>query len=258
MTPNGTPVLQIRNLHKSFGHVEVLKGVNLDVKRGERLTILGRSGSGKTTLLRCINWLEVPTRGSILIEGSRIGYSEHRGKRHAQSEAQLSAVRRKTAMVFQQFNLFPHRTALENVIEGPIHVLKRPRDEAVALGYELLDRVGLRAHADKYPAMLSGGQQQRVGIARAVAMKPSVILFDEPTSALDPELVGEVLGAIRDLASTGVTMIIVTHEISFARQVSDSVVFMHLGVIAEQGPPEVVLGAPSSELTRDFLRHVDS
>ncbi|MBL8587514.1 MAG: amino acid ABC transporter ATP-binding protein [Methylobacteriaceae bacterium] len=245
-------MLSIRDLHKSFGALEVIKGVDLDVMKGEAIAILGASGSGKSTLLRCVNLLEQPSRGTIALGGQTIGADRGNGLRHY-SGADLVAVRKRVGMVFQQFNLFPHMTALQNVIEGPVTVKGRPRAEAEALGRKLLDKVGLSEKADVYPARLSGGQQQRVAIARALAMEPDVMLFDEATSALDPELVGEVLRAIRQLAEEGMTMLIVTHELGFAYHVADRVIFLHQGLIHEQGSPQEVLVAPREARTREFL-----
>lgn len=233
-------VLSVRGIEKSFGKQHVLRGVDLDVYRGEVVCLIGASGSGKTSLLRCMNLLNEPDRGEVVIEGAplfRRSATEHL----KQSSAQVSAVRIKTGMVFQGFNLFPHRTALENIIEAPIVVKKTPRAEAESKARELLARMGLPDAGHKYPSQLSGGQQQRVAIARALAMQPTVMLFDEPTSALDPELVGEVLAAIRQLAVEGMTMVIVTHEIGFAYELADRVVFMDQGVVAASGPPRELL-----------------
>ncbi|MEZ4561391.1 MAG: ectoine/hydroxyectoine ABC transporter ATP-binding protein EhuA [Thermomicrobiales bacterium] len=249
------PMVRIENVKKRFGSLEVLKGVSLEVHSGEVVCILGPSGSGKTTLLRCINFLEPYDDGRIYVGNDLVGYRERNGKLSPAPEKEIARVRAETAMVFQQFNLFPHMTALKNVTFGPMKVLGVSKDEAERRARELLERVGLAAKADSYPAQLSGGQQQRVAIARALAMQPKVVLFDEVTSALDPELVGEVLAVMKDLAdSHGVTMIVVTHEIMFAREAADRVVFMDGGVVVEQGPPAEVLGAPRSERLRTFLR----
>ncbi len=246
------PILSIRDIHKTFGALEVLKGIDLDVAKGEAIAILGASGSGKSTFLRCVNLLELPSRGTIALNGETIG-SDRGGGARAYSAADLVTVRKRIGMVFQQFNLFPHMTALQNVIEGPVTVKRIPRPEAEKLGRALLDKVGLAEKADVYPARLSGGQQQRVAIARALAMEPDVMLFDEATSALDPELVGEVLRTIRQLAEEGMTMLIVTHELGFAYHVADRVVFLHQGRVLEQGSPKEVLINPKESRTREFL-----
>jgi polar amino acid transport system ATP-binding protein len=248
-------MVRIENVQKRFGNLEVLKGVSLEVHSGEVVCILGPSGSGKTTLLRCINFLEPYDDGRIYVGDDLVGYRERNGKLSPAPEKEIARVRAETAMVFQQFNLFPHMTALKNVAFGPMKVLGVSKDEAEQRAREMLARVGLAEKADSYPAQLSGGQQQRVAIARALAMQPKVVLFDEVTSALDPELVGEVLAVMKDLAdSHGVTMIVVTHEIMFAREAADRVIFMDGGVVVEQGPPADVLGAPRSERLRTFLR----
>jgi polar amino acid transport system ATP-binding protein len=247
------PLVRARNVHKSFGDNEVLKGIDLDVMPGEVVVILGPSGSGKSTFLRCINHLEAIDRGSIEVDNEQIGYQLRHGRLHKLSDRAIAIQRRKIGMVFQQFNLYPHMTALENIIEAPIGVHKQNRREAVSYAMELLTRIGLADKANAYPRQLSGGQQQRVAIARALAIKPKLMLFDEPTSALDPELVGEVLATMRDLAEQGLTMIVVTHEIGFAREAADRVVFMDGGVVVEQGSPEVVLSNPSHARTRLFL-----
>jgi polar amino acid transport system ATP-binding protein len=233
-------VLSVRGIEKSFGRQHVLRGVDLDVHRGEVVCLIGASGSGKTSLLRCMNLLLEPDQGEILIEGAPL-FRRKGTERLKLSSAQVSAVRIKTGMVFQSFNLFPHRTALENIIEAPLVVKKDPRAAAEARARELLARMGLPDAGHKYPSQLSGGQQQRVAIARALAMQPTIMLFDEPTSALDPELVGEVLAAIRQLAAEGMTMVIVTHEIGFAYELADRVVFMDQGVVAASGPPRELL-----------------
>jgi polar amino acid transport system ATP-binding protein len=247
------PLVRARNVHKSFGDNEVLKGIDLHVMPGEVVVILGPSGSGKSTFLRCINHLEAINRGSIEVDNEQIGYELRHGRLHKLSERAIVAQRRKIGMVFQQFNLYPHMTALENIVEAPIGVHKQKRKEAEAYAMELLARIGLTDKANAYPRQLSGGQQQRVAIARALAIRPKLMLFDEPTSALDPELVGEVLATMRDLAEQGLTMIVVTHEIGFAREAADRVVFMDDGVVVEQGKPESVLSDPSHPRTRLFL-----
>jgi polar amino acid transport system ATP-binding protein len=250
------PLLRIVDLHKSFGPLEVLKGINIDVPRGERLSIIGPSGSGKTTLLRCINYLEKPTRGHIYIENRLIGEKQADGKYVHLSDRELARERGEIGFVFQRFNLWPHLTALENVMIGPWRVLGIPKAEAEEQGMALLAKVGLAHKAGVYPERLSGGQQQRVAIARALAMRPKLMLFDEATSALDPELIGEVLRVIRQLAEEGRTMIMVTHEIQFAAEVSDRVIFMDGGTIVEEGPPGEVLARPSRQRTRAFLRQI--
>jgi polar amino acid transport system ATP-binding protein len=248
-----TQVLQARGVRKSFGPHEVLRGIDLDVDAGETVVILGPSGSGKSTFLRCINLLESPDAGRILVDGRDVGF-EVRGERLRElSPTEVARRRRAIGMVFQQFNLFPHMTALENVIEGPVGVKGEKRADAVARAMELLAQVGLSGREKAYPRQLSGGQQQRVAIARALAMQPALMLFDEPTSALDPELVGEVLVAMRGLAEGGLTMVVVTHEISFAREAADRVIFMDDGVVVEQGRPEQVIDDPRHERTRAFL-----
>ncbi|HEY8446262.1 MAG TPA: amino acid ABC transporter ATP-binding protein [Thermomicrobiales bacterium] len=248
------PMVRIAGVHKRYGDLHVLRGVDLDVQTGEVVCIIGPSGSGKTTLLRCINFLETYQEGRIWVDGQLVGYRERNGKLVPASEKEIARLRTETAMVFQQFNLFPHMTALQNVTFGPIKVRKVPKDVARQRGMELLARVGLANKADSYPAHLSGGQQQRVAIARALAMEPKVMLFDEVTSALDPELVGEVLAVMQDLAAShGVTMIVVTHEMLFAREAADRIVFMDQGIVIEQGPPAQVLDDPQSERLRAFL-----
>ncbi|WP_433468332.1 amino acid ABC transporter ATP-binding protein [Spirillospora sp. CA-128828] len=252
----GEVLIRARGVRKSFGPQEVLKGIDLEVSSGEVCCIIGPSGSGKSTLLRCINHLEKLDGGQIRVGGELIGYRRGGGKLHELSVKQVARQRAGIGMVFQRFNLFPHKTALENVMEGPRQVKREPAADVRERALELLDRVGLRDRAGDYPAQLSGGQQQRVAIARALAMRPQVMLFDEPTSALDPELVGEVLETMRTLAEEGMTMIIVTHEIGFAREVADSLVFIDGGVIVEQGPPRGVIAAPAHERTRAFLSKV--
>jgi polar amino acid transport system ATP-binding protein len=250
------PLVRIRDLHKAYGDNHVLRGVDLDVAPGQVVCVIGPSGSGKSTMLRCINALETPTAGSIEVAGDRIGVYEKNGRLHEVSPKTLAAQRAKMGMVFQGFHLFPTRTATENVMEGPVVVGGVDKAEARKKAEELLDRVGLSAHKHKYPAQLSGGQQQRVAIARALAMEPELMLFDEPTSALDPELVGEVLGVMRALAESGMTMIVVTHEMSFARDVADHVAFFDHGVILEYGSPAEVLSNPTHARTREFLARV--
>jgi polar amino acid transport system ATP-binding protein len=242
-------MLSLKGVHKRFGDLEVLRGIDLEIAKGEVVCVLGPSGSGKSTLLRCVNLLEPPERGEIFLEGKDIC----KGSGSGESSWRLDFVRQRVGIVFQQFNLFPHKTVLENVTMAQEKVLDRPRDEARAKGTALLERVGLADKLAEYPERLSGGQQQRVAIARALAMDPHVMLFDEVTSALDPELVKEVLDTMRELASEGMTMIVVTHEIGFARDVGDKVVFMDEGVIVEQGKPIDVLESPREERTKKFL-----
>ncbi|MFF9522225.1 amino acid ABC transporter ATP-binding protein [Streptomyces achromogenes] len=249
-------MVDIRSVYKSFGSLDVLKGIDLQVRTGEVTVVLGPSGSGKSTLLRTINHLEKVDRGEISVDGALMGYRRSGNKLHELSEREVLRQRTRIGFVFQNFNLFPHLTVLENVTEAPVSALKRPWKAAEETALRLLERVGLADKAGAYPRQLSGGQQQRVAIARALALEPRLLLFDEPTSALDPELVGEVLDVIRDLAAQGTTMIVVTHEIAFAREVADTVVFMADGRIVEQGTPEQVLGAPREERTRTFLAKV--
>ncbi|WP_277348269.1 amino acid ABC transporter ATP-binding protein [Streptomyces zingiberis] len=249
-------MVDIRGVHKSFGATEVLRGIDLQVRAGEVTVIVGPSGSGKSTLLRAVNHLEKVDRGWIGVDGELIGYRRAGGKLYELKEKEILRQRTRIGFVFQNFNLFPHLTVAENLVEAPVSALRRPRREAVATARELLARVGLAGKADAYPRQLSGGQQQRVAIARALALEPKVLLFDEPTSALDPELVGEVLDVIKDLARGGTTMIVVTHEIGFAREVADTVVFLDGGVVVEQGPPAAVLDTPRHERTRAFLSKV--
>ncbi|MBV9568677.1 MAG: amino acid ABC transporter ATP-binding protein [Hyphomicrobiales bacterium] len=249
-------MIEVEGLHKYFGDSHVLRGINLTVAAGEVVCIIGPSGSGKSTLLRCINHLEVPEKGNIRIDGQLAFRTEKDGIFRPRSNRAISAVRAELGMVFQQFNLFPHLTVIGNVIEAPVHVLRKPREVARQRGRELLAQVGLADKEDAYPEELSGGQQQRVAIARALAMEPKAMLLDEVTSALDPELVAEVLAAMRDLAARGMTMLIVTHEMNFARQVSSRVIFMDRGVIVEEDSPERIFGAPREQRTRDFLRTV--
>lgn len=250
------PILKAVDVHKSFGSFEALKGIDLEICRGEVLCIIGPSGSGKSTFLRCVNQLEIIDGGGLWINGELVGYRRVGQKLHELSEREIARQRLATGMVFQRFNLFLHKTALENVIEGPTQVLKVERRRAEAAGRELLDRVGLAHKCDAYPIELSGGQQQRVAIARALAMKPALMLFDEPTSALDPELVGEVLAVMRDLARSGMTMIVVTHELGFAREVASRVLFMDHGLVVESGTPEQILGSPTHARTHDFISAV--
>lgn len=253
MSASETVLVRARDVHKAFGPLEVLKGIDLDVAAGEVVVILGPSGSGKSTFLRCINHLETIHQGFIEVDGEQVGYRLRNGRLNKLGSREIATQRSKIGMVFQQFNLYPHMTALENVIEAPIGVHKQNRGEATRYARELLTRVGLAEKFDAYPRQLSGGQQQRVAIARALAIRPRLMLFDEPTSALDPELVGEVLATMRDLAKEGLTMIVVTHEIGFAKEAADRVVFMDGGVVVEQGPPAEVLTDPKHPRTRSFL-----
>lgn len=259
VTKSDTPAVVIKDLHKSFGNLQVLKGVDMTVNPGSVTVILGPSGSGKSTLLRLINQLEKITSGKITIYGERIGVKTviHKGKEALQAlnDKEIAAQRAKLGMVFQRFNLFPHMTAIENVMEAPVHVLHMDKTAARDLAIKELERVGMADRVYHYPSQLSGGQQQRVAIARALAMKPEIMLFDEPTSALDPELVGEVLNVMRDLANDGMTMIVVTHEIGFAREVADQVVFMDGGKVVECGTSGII-DCPQTERFKDFLHHV--
>jgi len=252
------PMVQVEDLHKRFGALEVLRGIDMTVAKGETVVIIGASGSGKSTLLRCINSLEAVDRGRVVVDGTLVGYSENGGKRRPLPPRAVARQRASIGMVFQRFNLFPHMTALQNVTEAPIHVRGLSRRQATEQALTLLDRVGLAEKAKNYPNQLSGGQAQRVAIARALAMEPKVMLFDEATSALDPELVGEVLLVMEDLARSGMTMLVVTHEMHFAREVADEVYFMDGGVICEQGKPEDIFEQPRKERTRAFLRALGS
>jgi polar amino acid transport system ATP-binding protein len=248
-------IIEASEIHKSFGATKVLNGISLSVKKGEVVVLIGSSGSGKTTFIRCLNLLETFDAGRVRVNGRLLGFVEHADGRIVRDSArELARQRRDIGMVFQRFNLFPHMTALENIIEAPIHVLKVPRDEALQQAKRLLARVGLSDRADHYPSQLSGGQQQRVAIARALAMQPKVLLFDEPTSALDPETVGEVLQVMKELALDGMTMVVVTHEMEFAREVAHRVVVLDQGELIEQGPPEQIFTAPTHARTRAFLR----
>ena len=240
-------MISIKGLYKQFGQLEVLKGIDLEVEKGKVVVVIGPSGSGKTTMLRCLNVLEIPTKGVISIEGQSLDFSNNVPKKN------IASFRRLTGMVFQGYNLFPHKTALENVMEGPVIVKGENKDAARKKAQALLEKVGLGEKQDYYPAQLSGGQQQRVGIARALAMEPEVMLFDEPTSALDPELVGEVLKVMKDLARDGMTMIVVTHEMRFAREAADEVIFMDQGVIVERDKPNEIFTNPKEERTKKFL-----
>jgi cystine transport system ATP-binding protein len=247
-------MIHINQLHKSFGGLDVLKGIDLTIEKGKTAVIIGPSGSGKTTLLRCLNLLETPDKGSITLSDKTMEFTQ--GKKLKSSE--VTSFRKKTGMVFQSYNLFPHLTALENVMEGQVIVLKRSKEEARQKALHLLEKVGLKDRANMYPHQLSGGQQQRVAIARAMAMDPEVILFDEPTSALDPELVGEVLKVMKDLAKEGMTMVVVTHEMSFARDVADQVIFMDQGVVVEKGTPEDVFTNTQNPRMLQFLNKVNA
>lgn len=246
--------VRVGGLHKSFGDLEVLKGVSLTAREGDVVSMIGASGSGKSTFLRCINFLEMPTEGEIEVTGETVALARQKdGDLHPTNRRQLERIRTRLGMVFQSFNLWQHMTVLQNVIEAPVYVLGVPKAEAIDRAEKLLNKVGLYDKHDQYPAFLSGGQQQRAAIARALCMEPKVMLFDEPTSALDPELVGEVLRVIRGLAEEGRTMILVTHEMKFARDVSSHVIYLYRGVIEEEGPPSRVFGAPQSERCRQFL-----
>ncbi|MCH8499411.1 MAG: ABC transporter ATP-binding protein [Marinobacter sp.] len=251
--PDNAPLI-CRDIHKTFGNLEVLKGVSLETRKGDVVSLIGSSGSGKSTFLRCINLLETPTSGDVIVHGEAIEFTTNRkGDRIPANNAQVERIRSKLSMVFQGFNLWSHMTVLENIIEAPIHVLKVPRREAIERAEAYLQKVGIYERKDYYPAQMSGGQQQRAAIARALAMEPEVMLFDEPTSALDPELVGEVLRVMQKLAEEGRTMIVVTHEMAFARDVSTQVLFLHEGRIGEQGTPDKVFNNPDSERMKQFL-----
>ncbi len=248
----------VEDLHKKFGDLEVLKGVSLEAREGDVVSMIGASGSGKSTFLRCINFLEMPTKGRITVTGDEVALKPHNdGNLHPSDRRQLERVRTRLGMVFQSFNLWQHLTVMQNVIEAPVHVLGLSKADATARAEKLLNKVGLYEKRDQYPSFLSGGQQQRAAIARALAMEPKVMLFDEPTSALDPELVGEVLKVIRDLANEGRTMILVTHEMKFARDVSSHVIYLHKGVIEEEGPPKQVFGAPISARCKQFVSGIN-
>ena len=250
------PALRVEDVRKSYGHVEVLKGIDMQVKPGEVACLVGPSGSGKSTFLRCINHLEKINSGRLYVHGELVGYQEKKGRLYELSDREVCRKRAEIGMVFQNFNLFQHMNALENIIEAPMRVLKISKDEAVVHARELLALVGLSGREESLPKQLSGGQQQRIAIARALAMKPKLMLFDEPTSALDPELVGEVLAAMQDLANSGMTMIVVTHEMGFARKVADTIAFMDAGLIVESGSPDEVLDNPLHERTKSFFSKV--
>lgn len=239
-------MINIKNLHKSFGKIHVLKGVNEEIKKGEVVVVIGPSGSGKSTFLRCLNLLETPNEGSIVFEGNEL----------TNKKVDINKLREKMGMVFQQFNLFPHKTVLDNITLAPIKVKNKSKEEAEAIAFKLLKKIGLEEKAKSYPAQLSGGQKQRIAIARALAMEPDVMLFDEPTSALDPEMVGEVLNVMKELAAEGMTMVVVTHEMGFAKEVGDRVLFMDDGNIVEQGTPEEIFSNPKNPRTKDFLSKV--
>ena len=251
-----TEMVRADNVHKSFGNLKVLKGIDLVVNSGEVCCVLGPSGSGKSTFLRCVNHLEKINAGRILVDGDLIGYRERGGKLHELGEKEVARQRQSIGMVFQRFNLFPHMTVLQNVMEAPCRVKNENKSVVRDRAVSLIDQVGLGEKKDNYPGQLSGGQQQRVAIARALAMQPKLMLFDEPTSALDPELVGEVLDTMKDLAREGMTMVVVTHEIGFAREVGDNLIFMDGGVVVEQGPPREIIANPQQERTKAFLSKV--
>jgi polar amino acid transport system ATP-binding protein len=256
MTDGHGPMVVIDDLHKSFGHSEILRGISMSVDKGKTVVIIGPSGSGKSTLLRCVNHLETIDRGRIIVDGTLVGYREDNGRLRSLPGRVVARQRMDIGMVFQRFNLFPHLTAIQNVIEAPVHVKKVPKKQAAEQGMALLNKVGLADRANHYPSQLSGGQQQRVAIARALAMEPKVIMFDEATSALDPELVGEVLLVMEQLAHEGMTMMVVTHEMSFAREAADEVCFMDAGVIVERGEPDDIFSNPKEDRTRAFLRAI--
>jgi polar amino acid transport system ATP-binding protein len=253
---SGELMVRAENVHKSYGLVEVLRGIDLEVKPGEVMVIIGPSGSGKSTFLRCINHLEKINAGRLWVDGELVGYRQRGDKLHELRDREVCRKRAEIGMVFQRFNLFPHMTALDNIVEAPVKVLRESRSATMQRGRELLERVGLGDRGNAYPSQLSGGQQQRIAIARALAMRPKLMLFDEPTSALDPELVGEVLDVMKELATGGMTMVVVTHEIGFAREVGDQLVFMDEGVIVEAGNPREVLANPRHERTKSFLSKV--
>ncbi|MGB2078522.1 MAG: ABC transporter ATP-binding protein [Vibrio sp.] len=251
------PALQVNDLHKTFGENQVLKGISLSANKGDVISIIGSSGSGKSTFLRCINLLETPTSGQIIVDGEQIEMKQDKKQGPVPANPkQVQRIRSRLAMVFQSFNLWSHLTVLENVIEAPVHVLGVPKAQAIENAHLLLKKVGLYERKDHYPGHLSGGQQQRAAIARALAVEPEVMLFDEPTSALDPELVGEVLGVMRDLAQEGRTMLVVTHEMAFARDVSSHVMFLHQGLVEEEGAPEQLFNQPKSERLKQFISSV--
>lgn len=253
MADDSAPLV-CQDIHKSFGNTPVLRGLDLEASKGDVVSMIGSSGSGKSTFLRCLNLLETPTSGEVIVHGEPIQFKHNRkGLRVPANQGQVERIRARLAMVFQNFNLWSHMTVLENIIEAPVHVLKVPRKEAIERAQAYLDKVGIHERKDYYPAQISGGQQQRAAIARALAMEPDVMLFDEPTSALDPELVGDVLRVMQKLAEEGRTMIVVTHEMAFARDVCSQVMFLHQGQIEEKGPPEQVFNNPSSERVRQFL-----
>ncbi|SEB71368.1 MULTISPECIES: amino acid ABC transporter ATP-binding protein [Arthrobacter] len=255
-TEENKPLVRIEGLHKYYGHHHVLKGIDMTVKKGEVAVVIGPSGSGKSTMLRCVNLMETISAGRIHVGDQLIGYREVNGRLHDLKDKEIAAQRQNIGMVFQKFNLFPHMTALENVIEAPMQVKGQSKAVAKKRAAELLEMVGLGSRINHYPSQLSGGQQQRVAIARALAMEPEVMLFDEPTSALDPELVGDVLNVMKDLAKSGMTMIVVTHEIGFAREVGDTLTFMDGGVVVESGDPRAIIAAPQHERTKEFLSRV--
>ncbi|MFE7901782.1 amino acid ABC transporter ATP-binding protein [Streptomyces sp. NPDC057424] len=256
MTQSSPVMVKAEGVHKSFGHVDVLRGIDLEVKQGEVFCLIGPSGSGKSTFLRCINHLEKINAGRLYVDGELVGYRQKGDKLYELKDSEVARKRRDIGMVFQRFNLFPHMTAVDNIMEAPVQVKGVNKGQARQRALELLDRVGLADKAGSYPSQLSGGQQQRVAIARALAMEPKLMLFDEPTSALDPELVGDVLDVMRDLAESGMTMVVVTHEMGFAREVGDSLVFMDGGVVVESGHPRDVLTEPQHERTKAFLSKV--
>ena len=256
MSDQNIPVIEIRDLHKAYGNLEVLKGIDITAKRGDVVALIGSSGSGKSTLLRCCNMLEISQEGAILFQGEAVRWSSAGHKRRPADAAQVTRLRTNLSMVFQQFNLWAHMTILQNVMEAPVTVLKQDKPKVEARARKLLDKVGIGEKCDVYPAQLSGGQQQRAAIARALAMEPEALLFDEPTSALDPELEQEVISVIKDLAAEGRTMLIVTHDMAMARDVANHVIFLHQGVIEEQGPPDTLFGAPKSQRLQQFLSAV--